>query len=266
MSRKKNQCSVSVLVPVGGFSHDHFKEAVQSLIGQTFTDFEVIFLVTESCYDAFKAELESFDFGSIHVSAYSIKLKGLSFALNIGIEKAEGEYLARMDIDDVSSIRRFEEQVAVLKNNPEIGVVGCRVKIISEESLPLPFDFKFYQHDLEIRRALRYRNSLCHPALMFRKSTLLDVGGYKFGGYSEDHELFLRIARFTTYKFYNLPDILFYYRRHAAQATNSRNAWRAFRDVSGFLYTEFLYSLHPLCLLGMAAIFPPLRRLRNLFR
>jgi hypothetical protein len=94
----------------------------------------------------------------------------------------------------------------------------------------------------------------------------LENKGYLYGNTAEDHELFLRIVRNKNSKLYNLPKELFFYRRHDSQLTNIKNAETAFNNISGFLFTEFLFSYNPIYLIGIIANHPFLRRMRMVYR
>lgn len=122
--------------------------------------------------------------------------------------------------------------------------------------------FLFYENDNSIRSVLPYRNPLLHPCLMIKKSLLYDLGGYKYGHMSEDHELFIRAARFPEVKFHNLNKVLFQYRRHSNQITSILNAEKNFYEICGFLFTEFLLTKNPKYILGMFIVHPSIRRLR----
>jgi glycosyltransferase involved in cell wall biosynthesis len=256
--------SLSVLIPVHKIDI-FFESAIQSMADQTFKNFEVIFLVDSTIAVNFDLALK--DSKSARTLSYKcvyLSLKGLSYALNRGIEESSCHFIARMDADDVSSPKRFERQINFLINNDDISVVGCRVGLIDESGNKVfGKKFRYYENNNQIVSALYYRNPLCHPALIFRKEVLINVGGYTHGGYSEDHELFLRIARLKKYKFANLNEELFYYRRHSSQSTNISNSYYAFFDISGFLFSEFLRTRNWRCILGMFAIYPPIRRARN---
>ena len=106
----------------------------------------------------------------------------------MGIGESYGEYIARMDSDDISLPERFEEQVRYLDENKDVDVLGCRVRLIDSVSESLERSYPYFQSNRDIRRVLPFRNPLMHPALMFRKSVLLSVQGYKYGHTSEDHE------------------------------------------------------------------------------
>jgi hypothetical protein len=124
---------------------------------------------------------------------------------------------------------------------------------------------KFYENNLQIRKALKYRMPFCHPAMIFRYPTLISNNGYMYGNTAEDHELYLRIARNSNSQFKNLPDKLFSYRRHQDQLTNIKYAKKAYCNMAGFMFTEFLLSHNPIYICGIIANLPVLRRLRNFF-
>ncbi len=240
-------------------------EAIGSVLGQVDVDLELV-LVVNGGNDALRDRLLEDHRGDGRVVVVFTELAGLAYALNVGISVARGEFIARADADDVSHPSRLQRQVEFLRKNPEVGIVGCRVRLIGADSRPIRGRaIKFCGTDDEIRRVLPYRNPLIHPALTFRRQLLLEMRGYCYGHMSEDHELFLRVAR-TRWRFANLDETLFDYRRHPDQITNAANARDHFVEISGFLFTEFLRSGSPKFLFGMMVVFPPLRRLRNLAR
>ncbi|WP_417663653.1 glycosyltransferase [Pseudidiomarina donghaiensis] len=131
---------------------------------------------------------------------------GLGAALNIGLQHCEHELVARMDTDDIAMPNRFEKQFTFMQNNPE--VVACSGLIeewsqdysykISERHLPLTHQ--------EIAKFAKYRSPISHPAVIFRKSAVLAVGGYP-NIYPEDYPLWGKMLS-QGYKFANLPDLL----------------------------------------------------------
>jgi O86/O127-antigen biosynthesis beta-1,3-galactosyltransferase len=255
---------LTVLLPLGKL--DQFVgPAVECIINQTYTDFICYVLCDESLSNRYEDLKEIFK-NDLRFKLIFLKLGGIAFALNYGINLSTSEYIARMDADDLCPVDRFEQQINFLDENLEFGIVGSKVLMIDESGSVLNRDFKFYESNEEIRAALKYRMPLCHPGLMFRRDLLLSLKGYAYGHTSEDHELFLRVARLTGYKFYNIPDLIFYYRRHTFQLSTSKVASSAFKHISGFLFTEFLYAKNPKYILGMIACHPSMRSLRALYR
>jgi glycosyltransferase involved in cell wall biosynthesis len=244
---------------------EFFKEAIESLRNQTFGDFICLILVPSLSTD----QLEMIDQicqGDGRFRIHSLKLGGITFALNYGLNLVETEFVARMDADDVCHPQRFEKQIEFLASNPNYATVGCAVRLIDGNGKPLKQRFRFYEDDHEIRKALKYRMPLCHPALIFRTDVLLLNKGYMYGNTAEDHELYLRIARNPNVRFKNLPEELFSYRKHNSQLTDIKNARSAYYNMAGFMFTEFLVTKNPLFLFGMFASHPSMRVIRQSFR
>ena len=197
---------------------------------------------------------------------HHLNLDGISFALNYGLNLVKTKYMARMDCDDICHINRFEKQLIFLEKNHKYALVGSKVDLIDEDGKKLGQKFKFFENDKDIRRAIKYRMPLCHPAITFRTDVLLKHKGYLYGNSSEDHELFLRIARDPKNLFKNLPDNLFSYRKHENQLTDYKNARKSYYELGGFLFSEFLLTWNPLYLIGIIASHPFLRKLRYVIR
>ncbi len=248
-------------------SVDEFLQiSIDSIKNQTFKDFVCHILCGQLSEDELKrlSELVS---GDDRFVLHHLQLNGITFALNYGLNLVKTKYVARMDSDDICSPARFEKQLNFLEGNPNYVMVGSRVIIIDEHGEKSNQNFKFFEDDKEIRRALKYRMPFCHPVMMFRADTLFANRGYLYGNNSEDHELYLRIARNPNNLFKNLPDQLLSYRKHGStQATDMSKAKQSFCDNGGFRFTEFLLTWNPLYLIGIIAIHPLLRKGRNLIR
>lgn len=244
----------------------YLQDSIQSVLAQTFSDFEFLIVIDSSCPGLSERVLE-LGGGDQRIKLITARIGGgLAFSLNLGIAEARGEYVARMDGDDVSRPERLGLQVNYLDQHPEVDVLGCRVQLIDESSRILSRQFPYFEGNEQIRRVLPYRNPLPHPALMIRKSALIAVQGFKYGHYSEDHEMFIRMARNPKVQFHNLDCTLYEYRRHEAQITSSARMKIAYAEISGFLYTEFLLTHRPKYILGMVVVHPWIRRLRLLLR
>jgi glycosyltransferase involved in cell wall biosynthesis len=223
-------------------------------------------MVDAGCRDL-KEKILELCVGDIRVRILeSPSVGGFAFALNMGIAESHGEYIARMDSDDISLPERFEEQVRYLDENKDVDVLGCRVRLIDSVSESLERSYPYFQSNRDIRRVLPFRNPLMHPALMFRKSVLLSVQGYKYGHTSEDHEMYIRMARNPKIGFYNLDKLLFEHRRHEMQGTGLGRIKASYVEISGFLFTEFLLTHSPKYLFGMFVIHPWVRRARMALR
>jgi glycosyltransferase involved in cell wall biosynthesis len=159
---------------------------------------------------------------------------GIARALNVGLSLAKGEYIARMDGDDVSLPGRFSAQVRELQSNSRVAVVGCQAIRIDEHGAEIgAMDVP----TTEIKRCLLLRNSLIHPTIMFRKSAVLDIGAYSEAAKAtEDYDLYLRLA--MRYELRNLPDRFLKYRVHSAQTSRGFNPFSL--DKWGLLHRRRL--------------------------
>ena len=197
---------VSVLLPVYN-SEKYIAETLWSLFEQTFSDFEVLVL---NEYGSSKEGLEvvkMFEDDRIRIIQNKEKL-GLADSLNLGMREAKGEYLARIDGDDLARNDRFALQVKFLDKNRAYGLVG---------SLQHHFGVNTdYIHDVpkehkDILAGLIYDCLVCHSTIMMRKKAFIDNDlFYDKAKQAEDYELWTRACK--KFKFYNIPEILGEYR------------------------------------------------------
>jgi len=255
---------LTVIIPVASVN-EFLHISINSIKNQTYKDYIchiVCKKLNHNDLNYIKGIINDDDRFFIH----QLELEGITFALNYGLNLVKTKYIARMDADDYSYPTRFEKQIKFLEDNPKYVMVGCRVEMVDNNDKKTIQKFKFFEGNKKIRRALKYRMPLCHPAVIFRTSTLFEYRGYLVGNNSEDHELYIRIARDPKNLFENLPEHLFNYRRNQYQLTDMRNAWKSYTDIGGFLFTEFLRSWNPLYLVGIIAIHPFFRKSRKLIR
>ena len=207
---------VSVLMPVYNTNEKFLRAAIESILGQTYQNFE--FLIMNDCSTDPRVEdiVLSYKDKRIRYVKNSHNL-GISGARNKLIETAGGEYLAVMDHDDVSLPERLEKEAAFLDAHPEVGVVGCAVlKLGTSKIRKLP------EEDAKIKESLVFCSPFCHPATMIRKSVLQKNKIAYDTAFSpaEDYALWSRLAAVT--KFANLPEVLFLYRDYAGNTTHSQ--------------------------------------------
>ena len=264
-----NKLWVTVLLPCHR-ADDYLRIAIDSILQQSLRGLELL-LITDARLRGQEEAVLRLTQGDPRVRLVpSLLVGGLAAGLNLGVSEAQGEYIARMDGDDISLPQRLATQADYLDAHPDIAVVGCRLEMMDEHGTPLKRRYPFYETDREIRAVLPLRNPMPHPGLMFRRETLLAVGGYKYAHSAEDWELFLRIARDKTRKLHNLNQVLVRYRRHAAQITRPELTSAVFYETSGFLFTELLRTGSPKYLLAILIKMPwvvrsrlALRRLRG---
>lgn len=194
---------VTVLMSV--FNGERFlKKAVGSVLTQTFSDFE--FLVLDDCStDNTWDILKSFQDPRIRLIKNSVNM-GLTRALNKGLGLARGEYVARMDADDISLSERLQRQEAFLDKNQNIAMVGCWVEVIDENGQKTKtVNFPIVPYLLRWR--LLFTNTFAHSAVMFRKDAALGVGGYSEKmRCAQDYDLWSRIS--IHWDVANIPAVL----------------------------------------------------------
>lgn len=195
---------ISVILPVYNTKEEFLREAIESILNQTYKDFEFIILNDGSTNNAKDVILS---YNDKRIKYVEQENHGLIYTLNKGIALSQGEYIARMDSDDISLPERFAKQVEFLDNNPEIGIVGALIDIFPD------VDFcKSYEKEPKFLDLL-IENQLAHPVVMFRKSVLERFNlQYNNCLHAEDFELWSRMIKVT--KFYNIQEVLLRYRFH----------------------------------------------------
>ncbi len=127
--------SVSVLMPIYN-AELTLAEAVESILAQTFTDFELI-VVDDGSTDGSLQMLQKFAHRDTRIRIISRPNTGIAGALNEAMDAARGEFLARMDADDISLPARFEKQVAFLQEHPDVVLLGSRVMLVEPYGTPM---------------------------------------------------------------------------------------------------------------------------------
>lgn len=193
-------------------------EAIASILGQTFGDFELL-IVNDGSTDSSGAIIDAYARQDSRIRAIHQPNRGLIASLNRLIEEARAPLIARMDGDDVSLPERFARQVAFLDAHPGHGVVGTNTHDLDTAGRVLVCDdFHPLDHDA-IVAALEHGSPICHPSVMMRRAVVRAAGGYRPAyRHCEDYDLWLRLASQT--RLANLPDRLIYYRRSPGQVSN----------------------------------------------
>ena len=204
--------SVSVIMPVYN-TEAYLAHAVQSVLSQTFKDFEFIIL-DDGSIDNSVHIVQEFAEHDDRIRFFPLEHRGYVSLLRRGLNHARGEFVARMDSDDISEPQRFEKQIAYLREHPEIVALGSRVTLIdpygSRVEKPT---HKITHEEIEAELLNGVGWALVHPTVMMRRDALVNVGGYREDlAVSEDLDLFLRLAEVG--KLENLPDVLLQYRQH----------------------------------------------------
>jgi hypothetical protein len=197
------------------FNGERFlSEAIESILNQTFRDFEFI-IINDGSRDGTAPILESHQKRDPRLHVFTQENKGLIASLNRGCGLARGRYIARMDADDMSLPDRLERQVRFMDDHDNVGLLGGAVQVIDDQGSRLQLVHP-PQDDETIRSALRsFSFPIFHPAVVMRKQAFDAAGGYRTQFmHAEDYDLWLRIIE--GWKVANLPAVVLRKRVHAA--------------------------------------------------
>jgi glycosyltransferase involved in cell wall biosynthesis len=201
----------SVLLPVYN-AERYLRPAVDSVLAQTFTDFEVI-LLDDGSTDGSLRILEEYAARDARCRVVSRENKGLIATLNEGLQLARGEIIFRMDADDVCRPQRFALQLEFLARHPGCVAVGGRVQLVDEEGLPIMEMIDCYRHAAIDAALLSGRPAIAHPSVAMRATVARAVKGYdKAYPHAEDHDFFLKLAELG--ELANLEEVVLEYRQH----------------------------------------------------
>ena len=233
--------SVSILMAAYN-AEDYLAEAIDSLLSQTFFDFELVVVNDGSSDDSAKI-LESFANADRRVRCITNE-KNLGFvaSLNKGLLECRSQLVARADADDVFYPERLQTQLDYMNAYPAVGVLGTGVEFINADGTRNPRRLQ----DLPLSpEAVRLHSllgcSLWHTTVVFRRQLVIEAGGYskEMVGGPEDYELWSRLAGST--KIANLSDVLCKVRLHSSSITaNWENGFELFCSVARRLQEEFL--------------------------
>ncbi len=209
---------ISVILPVYN-AQPFLKEAIESILNQSYSNFEFIIINDGSTDDSEKIILQ---FNDSRIKYYYQQNKGLGATLNIGLSLSTGTYIARQDQDDISYPDRFKKQIDFLEKNPTIVLLGTRAKIFTENSTEIKYH-NHATHSANLKFDLLFDNPFVHSSVMFKKSAIDAVGDYTIDrNLYEDYDLWSRMS--LNGEVANLSDILLDYRHHSkGLSTNSSN-------------------------------------------
>ena len=236
-----HECATSVLLPVYN-AGNCLAPALDSVLLQTDADFELI-AVDDGSTDGTPALLRRY--GELDSRVRIVRCQrhaGIVPALNGGLRVARGEFIARMDADDVSHPDRLRQQREFLQTHPDVGLVGCRVEFGGDPEVRtgywrhVEWMNSLLDHDaITLNRFIE--SPFAHPSVMFRRSIAETLGGYRDGPFPEDYEMWLRwldagvrVSKLST------PLLLWNDSPHRLSRTDQRYSFRAFYECkAGYL-------------------------------
>ena len=200
-------------------------EAIESILSQTFKDFEFI-VVNDGSTDGTTEIVDSFKRRDSRIRLYHQSKCGVASAMNLGCDSAKGKYIARMDSDDISLPRRLSAQVALLEKNPRIGICGTWMQRFCANAIELR---KFPTEPDIIHCLLPFQFPLASASIMFRRELLARAGiRYRSTvGTTDDYLFVVECSKHCLVT--SVAEALYRYRIHAAQVTEtSRDQNRKF--------------------------------------
>jgi len=186
-------------------------QAVDSILNQTFEDFEIVFL-NDGSTDGSKEVMLEYARKDPRVQYHEQENQGLTKSLNTCLRLVKGDFIARHDADDYSHVTRFQKQVEFMRRNPRVGILGTHFCYVDDNGR-MTRRFNLPTSDAEIRRRMQQGNQFAHGSVMLRREVLDLVGTYSDTPehqYIEDYEFWVRIMR--KFQGANIPEILYYYR------------------------------------------------------
>lgn len=235
---------LAVIMPVHNGA-SYLREAIDSILKQTYKDFEFI-IIDDGSTDNSLNILNSYKDKRITIQRLETR-KGISDALNEGFSKSKAPLIARMDADDIALPDRLRIQIDYLKSHPEIGVLGTSLKLIPSNKI-----WSYPEDDSLIKARMLFNNCFAHSSVMFRRS--VSNSNAPFSGtfpHMEDYDLWCHLAASTT--FANLPQALLKYRQSPQSVSimyksEMRDSAKAFFSDHltrlGFKFSEEELNLH----------------------
>lgn len=231
---------ISAIMPTHNYGQ-YIEDAIDSILKQTYHHFELI-IVDDASTDNTQDLIHKFkDDRIIYLKRNECSCSGV-VARNDGMAIAKGDLIAVTDADDINLPDRFERQVEFFKQHQEIDLLGCGIIEVDTKGTPISDPItrpQFKKPEMYRQALLNYKNVLIHPTLMFRKYILERISGYNDFVSSGDTEFMIRASRY--FRFYNLNDVLVFYRKHGQSITKTYGDKLRKHHYPIFLLREYLW-------------------------
>lgn len=212
---------ISVIMSVYNEPINYIDQAVESILNQTYSELECIVVVDNPAHTDAIYHLKSTEAKDPRVKVIiNEQNMGLAMSMNAGIHLASGEYIARMDADDISLPERLQKELDYLQTTGA-DLVGCAVKRIDAEGNVIGTIHPPVKTPKEVERYLSYKNPIVHPTVLMKTSVIRALGGYRNFNACQDYDLWTRFAT-NGYQIYQMDEILFLFRRHEKSITTQR--------------------------------------------
>lgn len=243
-----NQPLVSVILPVRN-GQKFIAEAIDSILNQTYQNLELI-IINDGSTDKTKDILLSYSASNIKVINLAAN-RGESAAANIGFHHAKGEFIARMDADDISHPQRIEKQVDLMLSDPSIVVVGTQALVINEQGYIIGKK-TFPVSNKKIYDLYGICNPMLHPSCIFRRSLLPQKHKLWENNHEPNDDYITLFRLLNCGKFINLDEALVFYRIHGKNKSleNPKSKVFNFLSIRWYAVTKYHYKLSLLMVIG----------------
>lgn len=232
MSNENKNPIISVVIPIYN-AEKYLDEAIQSILNQTYKNFEII-IINDGSTDKSLEIIEKYQNQDERIIVISRENKGLIYSLNEGIEKSRGKYIARMDADDISLPKRFERQIEIMEKE-NIDICGCHYFMINElgnyiDSAVVPLKPESFLNYLCIT------TPVAHPSVMIKRDFFIQhhikYGQTEYKN-AEDYSLWIEFWNKKA-KFGNVDEFLFKYRdfEESLSKKNNKSISQDKREIS----------------------------------
>ncbi len=190
-----NRKTISVLMSVFNEKEDYLKKSLDSILCQSFENFEFLIIDDGGTEKRCREILDEYVQKDTRIQLFRNETNlGLAKSLNLGLKKAEGKYIARIDSDDMADIHRLEKQLEFMENNPDYALCGSWSHIIDENS-NITGKKKFFTDYTKIKKNLLLFNFFTHSSLFFRRDLIAELEGYNEKlKKAQDYDLLLKIS------------------------------------------------------------------------
>jgi glycosyltransferase involved in cell wall biosynthesis len=205
---------ISVVMSIYNEPEEWLRESIESILNQSFSDFEFIIINDNPTREFNEVLLREYQKKDNRIAIINNDVNiGLTKSLNKGLEITRGEFIARMDADDISSRLRFEEQLRFFYRNPEVSIVGTSARLVGEKNK----NWHVYKQNDFLKCLFLQGNFITHPSLMMKRDVVNDIG-LRYDPYflkSQDYDFIVRASKKV--KISNIDKILLSHRVHKAQ-------------------------------------------------
>lgn len=212
---------ISVLMSTYNETPEELDKSIVSILQQTYSDFEFLIINDNPGNHEMKMQLESYTDNRIKIIQNEHNL-GLVKSLNKGLLLCNGQYIARMDADDISRSSRLKDELLYLTDN-RLDMVGSFIETIDESGKTIKPVMKFPVENKKIEKFMRWGSCICHPTWLLKREVYMNLSGYRMMPHCEDYDFILRTIAHG-YKVGNIPKVELCYRIRQNGVSKSNEA------------------------------------------